>query len=1153
MKPLLNGRYQLREKLGEGGMGVVYRAIDKLTSKEVALKQIILPATDYPFMSRAAREQEADLKLALAHEFQLLATLRHPYIITVLDYGFDEVGRPFFTMPYLAKTQTFLEAGDCLDQTGKLQLLQQLIQALVYLHRQGIIHRDLKPSNILVKNGQVKVLDFGLSIFANETTPSISGGTPNYLAPEIWQGQSYKPISDMFAVGCIAFQLFASEQTHPYAPIDMSFVDRLLQMEPQWQLLSTEAEVRYFIGQLLIKEPERRLKAKDAFIIIGLLLGQQPKETPAIRESYLQAATFVGRKREMAQLKALLKQAQTGQGAGVLIGGESGVGKSRLLNELRINALVAGCLVLRGQAIAQGGLPYQIWRDPIQRLCLNSQLDSLTVGTLLPLVPALSTLLGQTIPPPPPLDGRLSQERLFTVITNLFRAQTRPIVLLLEDLQWVGNSIEILSRLMRGIETIPLLIVATYRPEERPSLPEQLPHMVHMHLSRLADKDVFTLCQKMLGQTACSPELVTFLQQQSEGNTFFLIEIVRALAEQSGQLQAISTMPLPETILPTGIQSVLERQLARVPPSAKPLLHLAALIGRQIDVPLMKHLAGKTIAIEDDWLPLLKEATILTVQEGQWLFTHDKLRQGLLVQLERQTPHTLHRQIALAIESLYPNDASRAAALRHHWHQVGQIDKEKTYTLQAGQYAYEQMAYQEAITYFTQAEQLIPATDNEQRYQLFMKQEELYNILGNREKQRQILDQLVTLASRLGGREKAAVALRQAVYARYISDFTQAATHAQAVIEWGQREQSIGLVANGYERWADALWRQGQYTSAQKQYQTGLQLAQEVGNDQLVATCLNGLGILAGNRGDYTTAQNYFEQSLVIQRQVGNQYGISYGLSNLGVIFMLYHEDYPTAKMYYEQALTIQEAIGDRNGASLSLNNLGIVVGEQGDYDQSQQYFEQALIIRQEIGDRYGIALCFNNLGDTAANQGAYTVAQAYLAQALLIWQEIGDPYGEGINLNNLGRVALADGNISLAENYYQQALTIRQKLDLPRYIVEDWAGLAQVKLAQGNTEMAGQYGQQILDYLQENPTLKGANHPLQTLHFSWQVLVELNLMTAADQVLSAAVQIMQAYLHQNSDLALQEMYLHQPYHHALWQVWTERQENNNTHKDTNR
>ena len=131
-------RYILHDQLGEGGMGVVYRATDRLTGRDVALKRVTTPTEELMFQSRADTE---DLNLALAKEFKVLATLRHPNIISVLDYGFDEQRCPFFTMALLENARTIVEAGQGQDVATQVDLLVQTLQALAYL---GMVHSASK-------------------------------------------------------------------------------------------------------------------------------------------------------------------------------------------------------------------------------------------------------------------------------------------------------------------------------------------------------------------------------------------------------------------------------------------------------------------------------------------------------------------------------------------------------------------------------------------------------------------------------------------------------------------------------------------------------------------------------------------------------------------------------------------------------------------------------------------------------------------------------------------------------------------------------------------------------------------------------------------------------------------------------------------------
>ncbi|HRF97665.1 MAG TPA: protein kinase, partial [Aggregatilineales bacterium] len=138
-------RYQLKEILGTGGMGTVYRAYDRLTAHDVALKNVTIGQNDLMFTSKPST---SDVRLALAREFKTLANLRHPNIISVLDYGFDINRTPFYTMDLLEDMQTFDRACDDKPIAYVAELIIQILQALSYLHRRGAVHRDLKPSNI---------------------------------------------------------------------------------------------------------------------------------------------------------------------------------------------------------------------------------------------------------------------------------------------------------------------------------------------------------------------------------------------------------------------------------------------------------------------------------------------------------------------------------------------------------------------------------------------------------------------------------------------------------------------------------------------------------------------------------------------------------------------------------------------------------------------------------------------------------------------------------------------------------------------------------------------------------------------------------------------------------------------------------------------
>ena len=155
---LYDRRYVLHERLGAGGMGEVYRATDRLAGRAVALKRLLTSASG---RARGSLDDRA----ALAGEFQTLASLRHPNIVSVLDYGFDSDQMPYFTMALLDAPRTFAQHARTRPVPERMALVAEMLRALAYLHRRGIVHRDLKPGNVLVDaEGRVRVLDFGLSV-----------------------------------------------------------------------------------------------------------------------------------------------------------------------------------------------------------------------------------------------------------------------------------------------------------------------------------------------------------------------------------------------------------------------------------------------------------------------------------------------------------------------------------------------------------------------------------------------------------------------------------------------------------------------------------------------------------------------------------------------------------------------------------------------------------------------------------------------------------------------------------------------------------------------------------------------------------------------------------------------------------------------------
>ena len=761
---LVAKRYEVQTLIGQGGMGAVYRVRDRLSGELVALKRVALDRVAKREFSRAPQHAEPlpgsstlssprALRIALAQEFRTLAALRHPNIVSVLDYGFDDAHLPFFTMEYLRDTQDLLTASLLLPLEEKLELIAQLLRALSYLHRHAILHRDLKPSNVLVYREagalRLKVLDFGIAVAIGAENDA--AGTRAYMAPEVESGEPPTPASDLYAVGVILYQMLTGAKA-PEATRSAYLSDPTLASEPTArslaaaplvnlatpattnddrvtaaitvavpppnlvaQQLALQSEellgpVVAFVARLLELTPQDRYQSATAVLqdlsaLMNQIVGRPlAADERAARDSFLQAAELVGRDRELAQLETALVAAGQGAGAVILVGGESGAGKSRLLEELRTRALVRGVRTFRGQAVSDGGTAFQILSDLLPALVLELPIEDEEAAVLKELIPELPALLDRTIPSAVLLSPQAAQQRLHNILLTTLTRSTEPVLLLLEDLHWAApESMELLKDLAALAPKLKLLIVASYRNDERAELPRLLPGAEELQLPRLTPQAVATLSSAMLGESGTNPELLAFLGREAEGNVYFIIESVRALAEEAGSLEAVGTRALPRQVISGGVASVVQRRLGRVPEWARPLLRAAAVAGRQLDLTVFRALASEL----DVWLQVCLDAAVLEVHDAQLRFSHDKLREGLLATLPVEERRRLHLQIAETVERVHGATDAYSVTLAFHYEQAADLPKAAHFTAQAGAAALRRGAIHESVALLERAKSLL--------------------------------------------------------------------------------------------------------------------------------------------------------------------------------------------------------------------------------------------------------------------------------------------------------------------------------------------------------------------------------------------------------------------------------------------------------------
>lgn len=967
--PFLNNRYELQAKLGQGAMGVVYRAKDRLTGQIVALKRVSLETAN---LLEDSSLESASPQLALAREFQTLASLRHPHIISVLDYGFDPERQPYFTMSYLESSSDLKQVGRAAELPRQGQLLIQALQALAYLHRRGIVHRDLKPGNILVDpSGQVKLLDFGLAMQRGGHGQAHPVGTLAYMSPEVLHGLPASPSSDLYSLGLLAYEFWAD---FPYDVNNLNhLVDQIRHQMPD--LTHVPAALRPILALLLAKDPHARYQdAVQALEALAQALHLELQESRAIRESFLQSAAFVGREAELSQLVGALEASLAGRGSAWLIGGESGVGKSRLLDEIRIRGLVTGAQVLRGQAIAEGGEPFHLWLPLLRVLALQTELSDLEAGTLQVFLPDLESLLGHSILPAPALDPQASIARFYSTVEALFARQQHPVLLLLEDLHWADDDFSLLERLIRLTAKQPLLIVASFRDDERPTLPKDLPQMKLVSLERLNADAIAELSAAMLGdQVGREESLVELLQRETEGNAFFIVEVIRALSEEAGQLADVGQHTLPLHVFAQGMQTVMRRRLAKLPEEAHPTLQLVAVLGRYLDLKLILA-AGLTPSTLDNWLTLCASASILEFREERWRFAHDKLREGLLNDLPNHHKKALHRIAATLIESVYPHEQARfASILMEHWHQAGEPLKEAHYAALVGRQALKVSAFPEAYQTLERGLSLLtPQADPDLRLTILLALGEAGRYIGEERGSRRYLEEAHRLAQQVGRLEAQAQALFQLSQNHTdVGQWAQAEALLQQALPLARQTQQPLTLAQILYGLGDIDWRLQRHDHALDKLNEALQITLEHNDFALLVFILARISAVYSSQGNQAQAVSANQQALELALQIGNRERAATILNNIGAVHW-YEEDFAQARDYYYQALAqAVEITHYRLIMTLSMN-IGMISLVLGDIPDAQRHFYKTLKLARNKQNLSFILVAILGFGGLYALLGMY-------------------------------------------------------------------------------------------------------------------------------------------------------------------------------------
>jgi len=1029
-------RYRIIDRVGSGGLGVVYRVEDRTSGDIVAMK--VMPRTTGVGNLRS--------------EFLALARLHHENIVSVFDYGLTESGHDYFTME-LIDGPPLLEAIPTIPSAAFYQLLGGMLRGLAFVHAQGIVHADIKPSNILVSTVELandplraaKLVDFGLSMGADAESGASARGTFPYAAPEVYAGR-LDARSDLYSVGVVLYELTTGVQ--PYTGRRVTDVLAAQRRGPPRDPRELRPELPEALAELIMAlldpEPGARPQTIDELVSRVNEIGGTEFAIEGAPPLLDMSGSFVGRERDLAALTTMWDDAGQARGSVALVCGEAGIGKTRLLAELKLSIQLMGGRVLCADATSTGDTPYggitQLLRGLIAGL--GDRADDLPEEWSSTIAPLLGDGTADD------RSAHLLRYALAEAVTGvmLTLASEDPALIIVDNADQADQAtVELLCYLARSVADSRVMFViaarsANFAADDTGSYLARLGRAVanaqdgqRFDLPPLDRHNVFRLAEQAFGHDIAKT-LGDDLYRAAGGNSAFatgaLNELVRsgAIARERGQWiikQAPLSIPTP-----AGAIDSARARLAQLSADAKRAVDVAAVLGETFDgstlTAVYHHLTDGESDVGEAIAELISTRLISAdAASGMFQFPSTEIATTLYDDLHDKFRRKVHTEAASHLES---RDRAGVVAgrLARHYLAIDDYTRGVSRGIEAAVERSARLDHYGALAWYERIREHVtePSTalavdeqlgrlqtvvgdidaacaayrrgidacehDPEQHIELALKLGELQRRLGDGNGALETLMNALNIA-----REKRLSQLEGKCHLRigwvlmYRAEYKAATEHAVAGELHARRQGDSPTVAELGRLHAAVDIYQGDPKSAMRHLEDALEAAEATGEHPLISGILHAVGRAAIHSADYNRAIDALERAIEVSERGNDVEQVMKSLNNLGAA-CYFQGEWLRARTTWERFRRLCERLDEQSELVNALNNLGSLYRELGQFAQAISALDRAARLAKQTGHTHMQLMILGNRGEVLFRQGDLAGAREMYSEALKEFTRIG-------------------------------------------------------------------------------------------------------------------------------------------------------------------